>query len=254
MLKELLNSKNPNKYLKRNKHLLRKLISFSDSVDNKIWISLNKEIMHVTKTELFILNYSTKLGLRKEAEKVIKLIGSNEATEVGFKYEPISATLLAIALLEKVGGTAAKTAKFRAEKTMVRGKIKKFGEKFEGLSDTALKDFEGLEERYQNQLQGMTQTVGQNFDQLGAAKQQITRQQGSLKSGVTENIQQETVAQMQEANKLGREQMQFEYQDTTSKYSAELQNSRLALEGQLDDLKKRYARAKRHDRWYENIG
>lgn len=254
IIKKLLKKKNPNKYLETHNRLKSILASYGSDIDNEIWISSNKKIMHVTESELSILKSSSMLGFRKESEQVIQMLGSGKSSEIGTKYEPITATLLAIAIAEKAGGVAAKTAKFRAQKYDTRRKIKAFGEKFESMSESAAKDYTNLQEQYQNQLQSMTMTIGSQYDELGNTLQDLTKKQGGLKTGMRDQMKEAGQERAQEMSKLSLEKAEFGYEDTLEKYTGQLENSRMQLNNQLDDLKRKYQRAKRHDRWYENIG
>ena len=156
--------------------------------------------------------------------------------------------------LEMIAGVGAKTASYRAQKTAARTALRNFGERFETLSESAARDYTNLQENYQNQLQQMTTTVGQNYDQLSGQLQQMSKRQGGLKTGLSETLAESQKMQTQEMSRLALEKQEFAYGDSLAKYEGQLEASRMQLNQQLNELRAKYRRAKKHDMWYENMG
>jgi len=256
IIKKLLNKKNPNRYLENHNRLYKLLAEYGTNTDNHIWISSNKKVMHVTKTEYNILRNATDMGLKKNAEKVIKLIGSNAATEIGNRYEPMTAVAITLAIIEGlgyIGKIGSKTGHYRAEKWHTRGLIKAFPKKYQSMTRHADKDAGIMHEQFEQQLQGITGTIGSGYDQLAKDLGLLTKKAGTLKTSTADQIKSETQDQMQEQFNIAASQAGAGYSNELAKYSMSLANTRQSLDNQLQTLQQRYRKAARHDRWYENL-
>lgn len=148
---------------------------------------------------------------------------------------------------------SAKTAHYRAEKTLTKGMIKAFPKKYKSMSKHADIDAGRMHEAFEQQMQGITGTIGTGYDQLAEDLGLISKKAGGLKTSTGDVVKAQTQDAMQEQFNVASAQAGAGYENQMQQYSMSLENTRTQLDNQLNELNRRYQKARRHDRWYENL-
>tara|TARA_R100000458_G_scaffold59950_1_gene73160 strand:+ start:1669 stop:2478 length:810 start_codon:yes stop_codon:yes gene_type:complete len=252
----ILSKKDPNKLLKKYPRILSVLKSFGTKIDNKIWISSDKEVMHVNSAEYNILKRYYKKGIQQEAEELVRFIGIGLPTKIGFRYEPVTATLIALAVIEGLKmGTAAgrKTAAAKAQKKIVKGQMKKVENTQKDLSVAGTKDVENLWNNYSMGIGGMTQSVGKGMDDLSANLKNIEKAGKGLTSGTGEIMKDQAIDDFNEMFEGEQEKMLYQTNQQMLDYTKQMEHSRNEMVKQLGDLQRQLKKLRKQDEFHENI-
>ena len=252
----ILGSDNPNKLLERYPRILSVLKSFGTKVDNKVWISADKEIMHVNNAEYALLRKYFKKGIQSQAEELVRFFGIGLPTEVGFRYEPLTSAMIAIAVMQGLAmGAAAgrKASAAKAKKKVVKSQMKKVKESQQDLTITGTEDIQNLWNSYSMGIGDMTKSVGKGMDDLSTNLDSIEKAGKGLTSGTGEIMKEASIEDFNEMFEGEQEKMLYQTNQQMTMYTKEMETARNDMSKQLADLHRQLKKLRKEDEFHENI-